>query len=72
MANRVTIFSFIVVLLGTSGLRFWAFLVFLGLCRHSFGADWLLARKLRSSSKWSYLVHHSSLLNVVPLEGEKL
>ena len=39
---------------------------------YSFGFDWLLARKFRSSLKWSYLVHHSSLLNVVPLEGEKI
>ena len=44
-----------------------------------FGVSWVmprtvlgLARQLRSSSKWLYLVHHSSLLNVVSLEGEKL
>ena len=39
---------------------------------HCFGAVTVLARQLQSSSKWLYLVHHSSLLNVVPLEGEKL
>ena len=44
-----------------------------------FGVSWVmprtvlgLARQLRSSSKWLYLVHHSSFLNVVSLEGEKL
>ena len=39
---------------------------------HCFGAVTVLARQLQSSSKWLYLVHHSSLLNVVSLEGEKL
>ena len=39
---------------------------------HSFGAVRLLARQLQSLSKWLNLVHHSSLLNVVSLEGEKL
>ena len=47
-----------------------------------FGVTWVmlhtvlgllgLARQLWSSSKWLYLVHHSSLLNVVSLEGEEL
>ena len=44
----------------------------LGYAAHGFGAVRVLARQLRSSSKWLYLVHHSSLLNVVSLEGEKL
>ena len=37
---------------------------------HCFGAVRVLARQLWLSSKWLYLVHHSSLLNVVSLEGE--
>ena len=37
---------------------------------HGFGAVRVLARQIWSSSKWLYLVHHSSLLNVVSLEGE--
>ena len=43
----------------------------LGYAAHCFGAVRVLARQLWSSSKWLYLVHHSSLLNVVSLEGEK-
>ena len=43
-----------------------------------FGVSWVmprtvlvLARQLWLSSKWLYLVHHSSLLIVVSLEGAK-
>ena len=49
-------------------MPFWSFL---GYAAHSFGAIMVLARQLWSSSKWLYLVHHSSLLIVVSLEGEK-
>ena len=38
---------------------------------HCFGAVMVLARQLWSSSKWLYLVHYSSLLIMVSLEGEK-
>ena len=43
-----------------------------GYAAHGFGAVRVLARQLWLSSKWLYLVHHSSLLNVMSLEGEKL
>ena len=36
MVNRLTIFSFIVLLLWIYGLWFWAYLVFLGLCHARF------------------------------------
>ena len=70
--NRLTIFSFIVLLVWTFGLWFGPIWCFLGYAAHGFGAVRLLARQLRLSSNWLYLVHHSSLLNVVSLEGEKL
>ena len=38
---------------------------------HCFGAVRVLARQLWSSLKWLYMVHFSSWLNVVSLEGEK-
>ena len=47
---------------------FWSFLGYAALC---FGVVMVLARQLWSSSKWLYLVHHSSLLIVVSLEGEE-
>ena len=47
---------------------FWSFL---GYAAHSFGVIMVLARQLSSSPKWLYLIHHSSLLIVVPLEGEE-
>ena len=43
----------------------------LGYAAHCFGAVTALPRQLQLSSKGLYLVHHSSLLIVVPLEGEK-
>ena len=43
----------------------------LGYAARCFGAVTVLARQLWLSSKWLYLVHHSSLLIVVSLEGEK-
>ena len=38
-----------------------------------FGVSWVrvLARQLWSSLKWLYMVHRSSWLNVVSLEGKK-
>ena len=44
---------------------------YLGYAAHCFGAVMVLAKQLQSSSKGLYLVHHSSLLIVVPFEGEK-
>ena len=43
----------------------------LGYAAYCFGAVRVLARQLWSSSKWLYMVHRSSLLNVVSLEREK-
>ena len=41
------------------------------LCIVSCGAPSLLARQAWSSSKWSYIVNCSPIINVVCLEGKK-
>ena len=50
---------------------FWSIWSKLGYATISCRASSLLARPVWSSLKWEYMGNHSSLLNVVSLEGEK-
>ena len=59
------------MVLGLFGVTWVMLHTVLGYAAHCFGAVRVLTRQLWLSSKWLYLVHHSSLLNVVSLEGEK-
>ena len=50
---------------------FWSIWSKLGYATISCRASSLLARPVWSSLKWEYMGNHSSLLNLVSLEGEK-